>query len=48
MKKQKYKDAAINTKKMLLSFGLSDKARNIDDTVKYLIKNNIHVKYLGE
>ena len=46
MKKQKYKEAVINTRKMILSLGLSGNVRSVDDTVKYLIKHGVHVKYL--
>ena len=47
MKKQSYKDAIINTQKMLSSIKISDNTRSINNTIGYLIKNNIHIKYLG-
>jgi len=44
---QRRKEALKETKKYIKHIGLTSNVRSIDDTIGYLIKNNIHTKYGG-
>ena len=44
---QRRKETLKETKEYIKHIGLTSNVRSIDDTIGYLIKNNIHIKYRG-
>lgn len=44
---QRRKQTLKETKEYIKHIGLTSNVRSIDDTIGYLIKNNIHIQYRG-